>query len=137
MKKQMIALAVSGVMAVGGVFGVAAAGVGYVNTQAIFQAHPKMAKAELDLKAEQQKAQQKFEKEVAKLQNEEAQRQLFTKMQGELAQKEQAIMTPIQKDVLNAIEKTRKEKDLDVVVEQAAVVAGGTDITEAVAQNLK
>ncbi len=137
MKKQMIAFAVAGVMSLGGVFGAAAAGVGYVNTQALFQAHPKMAKAELELKAEQQKAQQKFEQEAAKLQSEDAQRQLFVKMQGELAQKEQAIMTPIQKDVLNAIEKTRKQKDLDVVVEQAAVVAGGTDITEAAAQNLK
>lgn len=129
MKKQLMALAMAGVMSVGAIFGAAAAGVGYVNVGALVQAHPKMAKAELDMKAEVQKKQKQFDAELAKQKDDKAKAQLAEKYQRELAEKERALLEPIYKDVMAAIEKTRKEKGLDVVVEAAAVVSGGTDIT--------
>lgn len=136
MKKQLLTLAVAGVMSVGAVFGAAAAGVGYVNTGALFQAHPKMAKAELTMRTEVQQKQQQFEKEAAKLKDDAAKQQLAVKIQNELTQKERSVMEPIQRDIINAIEKTRKQKDLDIIIDQGVVIAGGQDVTVDVQKNL-
>ncbi len=129
MKKQIVAAAVAGVMSFGAVFGAAAAGVGYVNFGALIQGHPKMAKADLEMRAEVQKKQEKFEAELAKLNDDAAKQRLAEKYQRELMEKENALLTPIYNDVMKAIEKTRKEKDLDIIVDEAAVLAGGVDIT--------
>ncbi|MBS5887290.1 MAG: OmpH family outer membrane protein [Negativicoccus succinicivorans] len=129
MKQKMIALALTGVFACGTMLTAAAAGIGYVNQQVLMQAHPRMMKAQLTLKTETQKQQQKFDKEVVKLKDDNAKRDLYMKLQRELSQKEQELMGPIMRDVQKAIEKTRQEKGLDAILDRDAVVAGGQDVT--------
>lgn len=57
MKHAAVAAAAAGMLAFGSVFGVSAAGIGYVNMNEVMQSHPKMEKAQLDMKAAVQKAQ--------------------------------------------------------------------------------
>ncbi len=45
-------------------------------------------------------------------------------------------MAPIQRDIVNAIKSVRKEKGLDIIIDQAAVIDGGEDVTAAVAQKV-
>ena len=59
--KHMAAAAVCGLMAMGGVFGASAAGIGYVNTSVLMQAHPKMERAQLDMNTAAQKARAEFD----------------------------------------------------------------------------
>ena len=76
-----------------------------------------------------QKQQQKFDKEVVKLKDDNAKRDLYMKLQRELSEKEQELIGPIMRDVQKAIEKTRQEKGLDAILDRDAVVAGGQDVT--------
>ena len=59
MNKKVAAL-VAGVMMFGAIGSVSAAGIGYVNSTALMQGHPKMEKAQLDLRNAAQKAEESF-----------------------------------------------------------------------------
>lgn len=132
---KKITAAVTAAMVAMSVFSVSAAGIGVVHTNALLQAHPKMEKAQLDMKQAAQKAQESFQKQAAGKSDEQKQ-QIAANLQRELAQKEKDTMTPILNDVMKAIQEVRKEQNLDVVLESGAVVDGGTDITAAAAAKL-
>ena len=55
MNKAVAAVA-AGMIAFGAMFSASAAGIGYVNSNALLQAHPKMQKAQLDMRTAAQKA---------------------------------------------------------------------------------
>ena len=80
MNKTVAAVA-AGMIAFGAFFSTSAAGIGYVDTNAALQSHPKMQKAHLDMTQAVQKAQENFEK----------------RSQGKSDQEKQQIMTEIQK----------------------------------------
>ena len=61
MNKTVAAVA-AGMIAFGAFFSTSAAGIGYVDTNAALQSHPKMQKAQLDMRQAVQKAQENFEK---------------------------------------------------------------------------
>lgn len=65
MKQIMAAAAAAGMLTFGAAFGASAAGIGYVNTNALMQAHPKMEKARLEMRTAAQKAEQDFESKSA------------------------------------------------------------------------
>ena len=64
LNKKVTAVMAAAMMAASA-FSVSAAGIGYVHTNALLQAHPKMEKAQLDMKQAAQKAQQQFQKQSA------------------------------------------------------------------------
>ena len=64
MNKAVAAVA-AGIIAFGGMFSVSAAGIGYVNLNYVMSAHPKMQKAQLDMKAANQKAGESFKSRTA------------------------------------------------------------------------
>lgn len=134
MNKTLAAIA-AGAITLGAMVSVSAAGIGYVNSNALLRAHPKMEKAQLDLRNAAQKAQENFNKRSAGKTDQEKQ-QIATEIQRDLDQKEQSTMTPIISDIRKAIQDVRKEKNLDIVLEQGAVVDGGVDLTSAVAAKL-
>ena len=129
LNKKVTAVMAAAMMAASA-FSVSAAGIGYVHTNALLQAHPKMEKAQLDMKPQQQ-----FQKQSAGKSDAEKQ-QIANNLQRELAQKERDEMTPIMSDIMKAIQQVRKEKNLDVVLESGAVVDGGVDVTSDVAAKL-
>ena len=128
---KKITAAVAAAMMACSAFSVSAAGIG-VNTNALFAAHPKMEKAQLNLKQAYQKAQDQFQKESSNKTDAQKQ-QLANNLQREFAQKERSEMAPIMNDIMKAIEQVRKDQGLDVVLESGNVVSGGMDITSAVA----
>ncbi|HAT56869.1 MAG TPA: hypothetical protein DCS74_04780 [Veillonellaceae bacterium] len=136
MKHAAVAAAAAGMLAFGSVFGVSAAGIGYVNMNEVMQSHPKMEKAQLDMKAAVQKAQDDFNKQSQGKSDQDKQ-QLAQDFQKQLSDKERTTMQPIIKDVMGAIENVRKAKSLDVILDQGAVISGGVDVTNDVETNLK
>lgn len=135
MKQIMTAAAAAGLLVFGSAMGASAAGVGFVNTNALMQAHPKMEKAQLDMKAAAQKAQNDFQKQSDGKSDTEKQ-QIANNLQKSLAEKEQATMGPIIQDIQKAIQQVRQEKGLDIIVDQAVVIDGGVDVTSEVGQKL-
>ena len=129
MNKTVAAVA-AGMIAFGAFFSTSAAGIGYVDTNAALQSHPKMQKAHLDMTQAVQKAQENFEKRSQGKSDQEKQ-QIMTEIQ-----KESSTMQPIFNDVRKAIQQVRQEKGLDIVLEQGAVVDGGVDITKDVTAKL-
>ncbi len=134
MNKTVAAVA-AGMIAFGAFFSPSAAGIGYVDTNAALQSHPKMQKAQLDMRQAVQKAQENFEKRSQGKSDQEKQ-QIMTEIQKEMNQKESSTMQPIFNDVRKAIQQVRQEKGLDIVLEQGAVVDGGVDITKDVTAKL-
>lgn len=134
MNKAVAAVA-AGMIAFGAMFSASAAGIGYVNPAAVLQAHPKMQKAQLDMRTAAQKAEETFKSRSAGKTDQEKQ-QIATELQKEMEQKERATMQPIYSDVNKAIQQVRQEKGLDIILEQGAVVDGGVDVTSAVIQKL-
>lgn len=134
MNKAVAAVA-AGMIAFGAMFSVSAAGIGYVNSNALLAAHPKMQKAQLDMRAAAQKAEESFKSRSAGKTDQEKQ-QIATELQKEMVQKEKSTMQPILSDIMKAIQQVRQEKGLDIILEQGAVVDGGVDVTSAVAQKL-
>lgn len=134
MNKAVAAVA-AGMIAFGAMFSVSAAGIGYVNSNALLAAHPKMQKAQLDMRAAAQKAEESFKSRSAGKTDQEKQ-QIATELQKEMDQKEKSTMQPIHSDIMKAIQQVRQEKGLDIILEQGAVVDGGVDVTSAVAQKL-
>lgn len=134
MNKAVAAVA-AGMIAFGAMFSVSAAGIGYVNSNALLAAHPKMQKAQLDMRAAAQKAEESFKSRSAGKTDQEKQ-QIATELQKEMDQKEKSTMQLILSDIMKAIQQVRQEKGLDVILEQGAVVDGGVDVTSAVAQKL-
>lgn len=134
MNKAIAAIA-AGMIGFGAMFSASAAGIGFVNSNALLQAHPKMQKAQLDMKNAAQKAQENFNSRSAGKTDQEKQ-QIATEIQRDLDQKERSTMQPILSDIMKAIQSVRQEKGLDIILEQGAVVDGGTDVTSAVAAKL-
>lgn len=134
--KRMAAAAVCGLMAFGGVFGASAAGIGYVNTSLLMQAHPKMERAQLDMNAAAQKARTEFDSKAEGKSDAEKQK-IANEIEKSLAEKEKSTIGPIIEDIHKAIAAVREEKGLDIVLEQALVVDGGVDITKEVGQRLQ
>lgn len=134
MNKAVAAIA-AGMIGFGAMFSASAAGIGFVNSNALLQSHPKMQKAQLDMKNAAQKAQENFNSRSAGKSDQEKQ-QIATEIQRDLDQKERSTMQPILSDIMKAIQSVRQEKGLDIILEQGAVVDGGTDVTSAVAAKL-
>lgn len=59
---KMAAVVAAGLLTFGAMFSASAAGIGYVNTAVVMQAHPKSEKAQLDMKSAEQKAQEEFKR---------------------------------------------------------------------------
>lgn len=134
MNKAVAAMA-AGMIALGAMCSVSAAGIGYVNSNQLLQSHPKMQKAQLDMKNAAQKAQENFNSRSAGKTDQEKQ-QIASEIQRDLDQKERSTMQPILSDIMKAIQAVRKEQNLDIILEQGAVVDGGTDVTSAVTAKL-
>ena len=106
MKQIMAAAAAAGMLTFGAAFGASAAGIGYVNTNALMQAHPKMEKARLEMRTAAQKAEQDFESKSAGKSDQEKQ-QIAAELQKGLSEKNASLMGPIVKDIQKAIQQIR------------------------------
>ena len=117
---KLVAVVAAGMITMGAAVSASAAGVGYVNVAALLRAHPKFERAQLELQSTEQRLSADLEKNA----------------KNKTPQQQQSVMAPIQRDIVNAIKSVRKEKGLDIIIDQAAVIDGGEDVTAAVAQKV-
>ncbi len=107
----------------------AASNVGKVNYQMLVQQHPDMAKVQSAMQAESEAAKKEFDAKAATLGEKEKQ-EYFMQLQQRLQLKNQEMMVPLFNKVDAVIKEVSDAKGLVVVVDAAAVIYGGADITD-------
>ena len=106
-----------------------ASNVGKVNYQMLIQQHPDMAKVQTAMQAESEAAKKEFDAKAASLGEKEKQ-EYFMQLQQRLQLKNQELMVPLFNKVDAVIKEVSDAKGLVVVVDSAAVIYGGADITD-------
>ena len=106
-----------------------ASNVGKVNYQMLVQQHPDLAKVQTTMQAESEAAKKEFDAKAASLGEKEKQ-EYFMQLQQRLQLKNQELMVPIFNKVDGIIKEVSDAKGLVVVVDAAAVIYGGADITD-------
>ena len=140
LKKQLASFAVVGMLGVAAATSAFAAGVGYVNFDALIQGHKNYPKAEAQFQAAAKKASSEFASKSAKLQTDKEKQALYIQMNKDLIKLQQDLINPIEGDVVKKIEQDRQAKGLDAIVLQGAIISGAenaVDETLAVAALLK
>ena len=106
-----------------------ASNVGKVNYQMLVQQHPDLAKVQTTMQTESEAAKKEFDAKAASLGEKEKQ-EYFMQLQQRLQLKNQELMVPIFNKVDGIIKEVSDAKGLVVVVDAAAVIYGGQDITD-------
>ena len=106
-----------------------ASNVGKVNYQMLVQQHPDLAKVQTTMQTESEAAKKEFDAKAASLGEKEKQ-EYFMQLQQRLQLKNQELMVPIFNKVDGIIKEVSDAKGLVVVVDAAAVLYGGADITD-------
>jgi outer membrane protein len=106
-----------------------ASNVGKVNYQMLVQQHPDLAKVQTTMQTESEAAKKEFDAKAASLGEKEKQ-EYFMQLQQRLQLKNQELMVPIFNKVDAIIKEVSDAKGLVVVVDAAAVIYGGADITD-------
>lgn len=106
-----------------------ASNVGKVNYQMLVQQHPDLAKVQSTMQTESEAAKKEFDAKAASLGEKEKQ-EYFMQLQQRLQLKNQELMVPIFNKVDAVIKEVSDAKGLAVVVDAAAVIYGGADITD-------
>ena len=106
-----------------------ASNVGKVNYQMLVQQHPDLAKVQTTMQAESEAAKKEFDAKAASLGEKEKQ-EYFMQLQQRLQLKNQELMVPIFNKVDAVIKEVSDAKGLAIVVDAAADIYGGADITD-------
>ena len=106
-----------------------ASNVGKVNYQMLVQQHPDLAKVQTTMQTESEAAKKEFDAKAASLGEKEKQ-EYFMQLHQRLQLKNQELMVPIFNKVDGIIKEVSDAKGLVVVVDAAAVIYGGADITD-------
>ena len=136
LKKQLASFAVVGMLGVAAATSAFAAGVGYVNFDALIQAHKNYPKATAQMQNAVKKAQDEYKSKSAKMTTDQQRQELGNKLSQDLNK----LLNPIQKDIQDKVEQDRQAKGLDAIVVQGSIIAGAdkaVDETQAVAALLK
>jgi outer membrane protein len=130
LKKQLAALAVVGMMSVVAATSTFAAGVGYVNFDALVQAHKDFPKVSAQMQSAIKNANDEFNKKAPTLKTDKERQELGKQLAQNLNKLENSLVTPIEKDVVAKVELVRKNKNLDCIVAQGAIIAGADNAVD-------
>lgn len=109
--------------------------VGVVDRDQVLSQHPEGQNFTSQMQAAVTEVQKDFEEKSQGMTDQEK-ADYYRQCQQRLAQKQSELMDPILKSVDETIKKVADTKGLSVVIEKAAVVYGGTDITQDVISRL-
>lgn len=137
MKKSVIALLAATALCVVPAVCSAAELVGYINPAQVMSSHPKFASVQKQIADFANKKEAEVDSEVAKAKDDEAKEQIIRKKAREVADKENALMQPIFKDVSRAVDAAAKASGCTVVINMQYVVTGGKDLTKDAISKLK
>jgi len=135
-KKQILSLLVAVLVCVGftGVVSpktafAAADTIGFVNVQRVFASYPDISSAKAAIGLEQKKAQAEYQAKAEGL-DDNGKRALDKELSERIIKREDELMGPIQKKILEAINKVAKTQGLSAVLDASVLVVGGKDITK-------
>ena len=140
LKKQITSLAVVAMMSIIATTSAFAAGVGYVNFDTLVQAHKDFPKVSAQMQSAIKNANSEFSKKSATMTTDQEKQNLGKQLAQNLSKLENSLIVPIEKDVVAKVDQVRKNKGLDCIVAQGAIIAGAdnaTDETQEVAKLLK
>ena len=109
--------------------------VGVVDREQVLSQHPDGESFTSQMQAAVTEVQKDFEEKSQGMTDQEK-ADYYRQCQQRLSQKQSELMEPILKSVDDTIKKVADTKGLSVVIEKAAVVYGGTDITQDVISKL-
>ena len=139
-KKQLASLAVIGMMSMAAAASAFASGVGYVNFDTLISSHKDYPKVSAQMQAAIKKADEEFSTKSANMKTDQEKRDLAKQLNQRITDLENKLVVPMEKDVVQSVEKVRKEKNLDCIVVQGSIIAGfenATDQTQDVVAVLK
>jgi len=140
MKKKLTTLVLVGVMSLGFAASTMAAGIGYVNFNALMAAHKNMPKANATMKAATEDATKTFNKQSASMQDDKDKKALAQQLEQKLSAQQKTLLDPIIADIKKQVDAVRKAKGLDAIVDQGFIIAGSenaVDVTNDVGQRIK
>ena len=110
--------------------------VGVVDREQILTQHPKNEELDTQMRAAIAEVQKDFE-EKSQGMNDQEKQDYYRQCQQRLQQKQAELTEPVLKSVDEAIQKTAEARGLSIVIEKAAVVYGGQDITQDVIKKIE
>lgn len=134
LKKQIASLAVIGMMSVAAATSTFAAGVGYVNFDALVQAHKNFPKVSAQMQSAIKSANEDFNKKAPGMKTDQERQALGKELAQNLNKLENSLITPIEKDVVSKVELIRKQKGLDCIVAQGSIIAGTENAVDETAE---
>lgn len=116
-------------------FAAASSIVGSVDFQLLMDQHPDTAVAQQTMQAAIAQTKQEFETKGATM-NEQDKKDLYTKLQQQLAAKQQTLLDPIKDKVLAAVKAVAEAKGMTIVIDKGAVIYDSQDITAEVGKKM-
>lgn len=119
----------------GGIASASGSNVGVIDQQQVLSEHPDAQSIEDQMNAALDEIKKDFDAKSEGMSDQEKQ-DYYRQCMQRAEQKRQELVEPLIKSVDEAIKKTADAKGLTVVIEKAAVIYGGQDITQDVIKNL-
>ena len=137
MKKKLMTLLYSFLMAIGFSTSVFAAELGFVDWNAVVANYPGIKEVAQEVVAEKTRLQAQFNEQAKALTTDQEKIALAQKLNQQLAKFEQGKYEPINKKIRKTILSVAKSNGIDSVVNAGAMIAGGKDLTKEVITALK
>lgn len=137
MKKKLMTLLCSLLMALGFSASALAAEVGYVDWNAVVASYPGIKQVAQEVVAEKARLQEQYNTESKALATDQEKIALANKLNAQMAKFEQAKYEPINKKIRRTILSVAKTNNIDSVVNAGVMIAGGKDLTKEVIAALK
>ena len=138
-KRKLRIMVMTGIVSVGCMAGVLAAGIGVVDFGYVEHQHPQFQQAVTTYQSDIQQYRTEYTQKSKAL-NDTQKKQMVADYNAKLNQQRIALFQPIDKDVLNAINKVRASKGLDYIAAKGYVLSSTTqivDVTNDVAMQVK
>ena len=137
MKKKLMTLLCSALMALGFSTSAFAAELGFVDWNAVVANYPGIKEVAQEVVAEKTRLQAQFNEQAKALTTDQEKIELANKLNAQMAKFEQGKYDPINKKIRRTILRVAKTNNIDSVVNAGAMIAGGKDLTQEVIAALK
>ena len=137
MKKKLMTLLCSLLMALGFSTSALAAEVGFVDWNAVVANYPGIKQVAQEVIAEKARLQEQFNTESKALATDKEKIELANKLNAQMAKFEQRKYDPINKKIRETILSVAQANKVDSVVNANAMIVGGKDLTKKVITALK
>ena len=132
MKKKLMTLLCSLLMALGFSTSAFAAELGFVDWNAVVANYPGIKQVAQEVIAEKARLQEQFNTESKALATDKEKIELANKLNAQMAQFEQGKYEPINKKIRRTILRVARTNNIDSVVNAGAMIVGGKDLTQEV-----